>query len=331
MAESGAQATKSFSITAIGAATSRVTRGWLLFSWVVGLTVVALGSVDGSLADLLLEKRNSKSFLPDFDPIALRIAKQTETTACPSPDQVLYIFLREQDNAPPIVALLDAVFPQWGSILNPKEGRCTLEQQQRLQQTYRGQFSKVAERLRSYARDDATDPKSVVIDDTVLSPDFQQQLQHLKRAPLQVKLPPEVQDWMLKEKARIKKESQARSLIGTFILLSVLGAFGSLIFLIRDYISEDTERKLSAYIFRPILGIFLAVAVFIVDVLTHSVISSASILDIRYEPLYILALAAGLLSERVYDAVRNRANRALEEYNQSGNPTSPTDSARPAP
>jgi hypothetical protein len=91
----------------------------------------------------------------------------------------------------------------------------------------------------------------------------------------------------------------------------VLGAFGALIFLIRDYITADQEKNLSDYIFRPVPGMFLAVAVFVVDILAHTVISSASILQIRYEPLYILALGAGLLSETAYDWVRRSADSAF--------------------
>ena len=74
---------------------------------------------------------------------------------------------------------------------------------------------------------------------------------------------------------------------------------------------------LSDYIFRPILGIFLAVAVFVVDILAHSIISTSSILEIRYEPLYILALGAGLLSETAYAWVRRNADSAFAQREEN--------------
>jgi hypothetical protein len=56
------------------------------------------------------------------------------------------------------------------------------------------------------------------------------------------------------------------------------------------------------------------VAVFIVDILANSVISSASLYEIRYEPLYLLALGAGLLSEKAYGVIRLRIDTAFAKY-----------------
>src|SRR5262249_52131149 len=156
---------------------------------------------------------------------------------------------------------LDAVLPTWDGAIECDESR------------YRTLFVKIEGRLRSIARNQSTDLKTVTLDASILTPEFAQG----KQIAPQV-LPPEVQDWVSRESARIKDQAQARALFSTFLLLSVLGAFGALIFLIRDYITLDEEKKLGDYIFRPVLGIFLAVAVFVVDVLAHSVISTASIL-----------------------------------------------------
>jgi hypothetical protein len=44
-------------------------------------------------------------------------------------------------------------------------------------------------------------------------------------------------------------------------------------------------------------------AMFVLDVLAHSVVSTSDILKVRHETLYILALSSGLLSEQAYEVV----------------------------
>jgi hypothetical protein len=66
----------------------------------------------------------------------------------------------------------------------------------------------------------------------------------------------------------------------------------------------------------------LALAVFVVDILGHSLISTADILQIRHETLYVLALAAGLLSEQAYNVLLGKASDALNQF-QQGSQTPP--------
>ena len=145
-----------------------------------------------------------------------------------------------------------------------------------------------------------------------------------------VDLPTTAKSWLKRERAIMKQKQDSLALLSTFMRLSILGAFGAIIFLIRDFTTpQGKSLPISIYIYRPFLGILLAIAVFVVDIMAHSVISTASILQIRPEPLYILALAAGLLSERVYDVIQNKASGAIDEYteeNKNGNnePTPPS-------
>jgi len=165
------------------------------------------------------------------------------------------------------------------------------------------------------------------------SPDIDLQLEQIKtnfisttfifpdeKIPPTISLPNEVITWVEQERIlqKDKKErNNARSkLIDTFLLLIVLGAFGSLIFLTRDYISKDTDTAIAAYIFRPVLGMFLAMAMFVIDILAHSVISTSGMLSIRPEPLFLLAFAAGLLSEQAYEIVLIRAQTALQRIKE---------------
>jgi hypothetical protein len=277
---------------------TRVIRGLLLILWITILSLVAFGSLTGSLSDYVFPSvRETPSFL------------RYGSSVCSGPgalaDYVLY-----HTDPPPIGAILDVIMPTWDGAIECDQSH------------YRALFNKIEARLLSIARNQSTDLKTVTLDASILTTQFAQarkKSEEQANAP-QVNapqvLPLEVQDWVLRESIRIKDQAQARALFSTFLLLSVLGAFGALIFLIRDYITLDEEKKLSDYIFRPVLGIFLAVAVFVVDVLANSVISTASILQVRPEPLYILALGAGLLSETAYDWVRRNIDSTFARREQ---------------
>lgn len=102
-------------------------------------------------------------------------------------------------------------------------------------------------------------------------------------------------------------------LVATFFILLVLGAFGSLVFLIKDFLSKEDSTNCVSYIFRPILGMFLAMAIFFIDMLAHSIISASAIEQLRVEPLYILGFSAGLLSEQAYEIIKNKAENSLNK------------------
>ena len=132
-------------------------------------------------------------------------------------------------------------------------------------------------------------------------------------------LPREVVAWIKEERLRQDNTKQSYALVNTFFLLMVIGAFGSLIFLMKDYIERQEDISIASLVFRPILGMFLAMAVFIVTIFGHTVVSTADILKIRAETLYLLALAAGLLSDEAYQYVRKVASERLkEEEKRSG-------------
>jgi hypothetical protein len=123
-----------------------------------------------------------------------------------------------------------------------------------------------------------------------------------------------MRSWIQRRRDKADADKQVDELVNTFLLLIVLGAFGSMIFLTRDYIAKEVDTTISAYVFRPLLGMLLAVAMFVIDLLAHSFVSTADVASIRKEPLFILAFAAGLLSEPAYEIVHERAREALEKY-----------------
>jgi hypothetical protein len=131
-----------------------------------------------------------------------------------------------------------------------------------------------------------------------------------------VLVPVDVKLWMEDYAQRAEAENRKIRLMDTFIILLVLGAFGSLIFLTKDYLLPNEKGGLSAYIFRPILGMFLALAMFVLDMAAHAVLSNASFQEVRQETLYLLAFAAGLLSEHAYGLLLKRAEEVLDREDE---------------
>jgi hypothetical protein len=134
----------------------------------------------------------------------------------------------------------------------------------------------------------------------------------------QIELPPGVVDWIQryrKDAASNLSTAKAKAdLVDTFAILMALGAFGSIIFLVNDYVSPASSFNIQSYLFRPLFGMLLAAAVFIVDVATQAIVSKSEISDLRHETLYLLALAAGLLTEKVYAFVQNKLTDIVKSY-----------------
>lgn len=128
-----------------------------------------------------------------------------------------------------------------------------------------------------------------------------------------VDVPLDVKLWMSEYAERADAENKKIKLMDTFTILLVLGAFGSLIFLTKDYLLPNEKAGLSAYVFRPILGMFLALAMFVLDLAAHAILSSAPIQSVRNETLYLLAFASGLLSEHAYGLLLQRAEKVLND------------------
>jgi hypothetical protein len=302
--------------------------------WIIGLAGVALGSLDGTLSDYLISSRLFGNGVTqtvytsgsgDFGAATSSTSNPLPQLPCTSGDQILRITSLTQENYPPVGVILYAIVPNWQDASMIKASCATVDDYYSVQSVYERLFDRVAERLRSIARSDNVDPKSFIIDVNFFPQQLRPKPQPEAAAPtdtratsasVDIRALPEVQDWIADQKTRIKEKAQAKSLASTFLLLSVLGAFGALIFLIRDYIVSREEKIIAEYVFRPILGVFLAIAAFVVVVLAHSVISTANILEIRYTPLYVLALGAGLLSETAYGWLSQRAQGAFTDQNQ---------------
>lgn len=310
----------------------RLLRGFILFFWIVILAVISFYSLKGSLADSMLSDDLETDFR-HLDPSSLFKNYFTDKddkgrVECPSGTALITLASRYREAPPPpLETIIGKLLPNfdWAHALQPEGGLCNLDDIKKLYKSYVELSNRFEKSLRSLAKNEPEDTKTAFLDPAILLAEFKGKVE-IPEARV-AELSPETQDWIAEEKIRIEKEKKANALLGAFFLLSALGALGALIFLIRDYTYSVNDNKLRVYIFQPILGIFLAVAVFIVDILAHSVISTASVLEIRYEPLYILALGAGLMSEKAYDAIRRRADSAFDQYakKDSENETASTD------
>ena len=230
----------------------------------------------------------------------------------------------EDHPAPPVIAVVSELIqdPSWTNGQNfldrlqeetPNVHETDEELKNGLHKLYQELFNRIEERLRGIVDDRNVDSDDIGINADMIIPFFRQN-PSTDGADSQ-----EIKSWVDRDRNRIDSVNAREELVDTFILLIVLGAFGSMIFLTRDYIEIDREMETSvaAYVFRPLLGIFLAIAMFVIDILLHSVISTAEMTQVRMEPLYLLAFASGLLSEQAYGAVHARAQKALADYQEA--------------
>jgi hypothetical protein len=233
--------------------------------------------------------------------------------------EYLEMYTTRLENSPPIDAVLDvlATNPKWNDYNNVQsmyQGSGDDEAKARwVKEQYFVLFRKIARTLRALAASKARELEKKPLKASMIPEPFTQEGNTVDEG---VPVPMQVAVWIAAERERGDFDKQRDKFNNTVLLLIVLGAFGSLIFLVREYIEKNEKTGLAGYVFRPILGMFLAIAMFLVDVVAHSVLSSASILEIRHETLWILALAAGLLSEQAYQWVVERAAQAIKEGEQ---------------
>ena len=223
--------------------------------------------------------------------------------------------VESDDQPPPIEDVLNQLFPTWANVdITPPQ---TLSQNENFEQIlwtqeqYRQMFKRIGDKLNTVAKT-STDIENVkLIFSDLIPPTFIHPEDDLA---MEITIPDSGINWINTEKERLQLRQDRTPVIDLFVILMVLGAFGSLIFLTRDYMLSETDDSatLGSYIFRPILGMFLAVAMYIVDIAAHTLISSSGVNSVRHETLYLLAFAAGLLSEQAYSLVYMRGAEVLK-------------------
>lgn len=296
----------------------RMLKGIMLVAWICILVLLAILAANGKSTKAIEEIENK--IVQFFNPSYFK-----EPISDIYPSSILRWYLSHQKQPPPpLESLLDLIVkdPPWvdrdiaSTFRKPgvKEEYYDVRRAEYVQEQCNALFSKVDSILRAIVSDRSLDPKSLYIN----IPEVPQVFKDRAGAKQETKivLPQVLASWVVEQRVREDNQKQRDALVDTFLILIVLGAFGSLIFLTKDYIECDVETTLAAYFFRPILGMFLALAIFVIDMVAHSLISTADILKIRHETLYILALAAGLLSDQAYTVVSIRAQAALEKWKE---------------
>lgn len=278
----------------------------MLILWIYFLGSTVIFTANNSTAKFVFEF--SDSFF-NYYPYFARESRDGQV----HPRAELAKFLSQfRQNSPPIGLVVDKLItePSWEDRdIKPKkydEGT-NIERWKKDQFQYL--FKRVHQRLSSYVNDPTLDLSKIEIGFSDIIPESW--FRNKKDRQRIIKLPKEAILWVKAERDIVDFRNERLALINTFIILMVLGAFGSLIFLTRDYIHAEESVGLASYIFRPVLGMFLAVSMFVIDIAAHTLISSSDIFKIRHETLYLLAFAAGLLSEQAYLLVNKKANEAL--------------------
>ena len=281
----------------------KLAKGLILMGWIVLLSVSSWYALYFGIANII-----ARMSVDRIISIESRDASKCQT----SPSSRLQCFIAENAlnsrGSPPIESMLRASSFE---SLELKPGAVN-----QANDAYDALFRMTRDTLLAHAALDKAGQQDITYSELIPPGYFDLQKSVGGSGAAKVPIPADVKVWMEDYAQRVVAESRKIKLMDTFIILLVLGAFGSLIFLTKDYLLPNEKGGLSAYIFRPILGMFLALAMFVLDMAAHAVLSNASFLDVRQETLYLLAFAAGLLSEHAYGLLLKRAEEVLDQEDE---------------
>ncbi len=319
----------------------------LIIAWLLALGVCGFLAATGSFSDLLFRIKkeidtkstcngNGSTNMPN------KSGKSSNTFY---PTQILneYLLINYTCNLdtsmkpPPLEILLDKFLdkPSWRVIdnyvsLNEVRNKNEVRNNDVAKQAYTSLFKTLEGRLIAIAKDSSKQPKLVKLKYDLVHSYFKDQLiakniaknivnndEINQKVEEKIDLPIEATNWILAERNRLEKEENRLNLVDTFFLVIVLGAFGSLVLLMNKSIKGNNHLSLRLCFYGPILGSFLASAVFITDVSLHSLISTSDFQNLRRESLFVLALGAGLLSEETYIILVKRIKKAIKDSDDS--------------
>ncbi len=316
----------------------RSARGAILLGWILLLIFLAGLAAAGKASESVMSIINRADKF--FNQVELYLMPSEKDKATPepiqgpSPLQHLDNYKAYYEYPPPIEAVIHQMIkkPSWGEInlgkaydnRKDKSVEKPSDKKEWIKDQYYQLFGSITSKLQAVASDQNFDIAQPI--ESPVIPDVFRKLSEPSVTKAQtINLTREGVAWIKEERMRREARQQRYALVDSFFLLMVIGAFGSLIFLSKDFIEHQEATSISSLIFRPILGMFLAMAVFIVSMFGHALISTADILKIRTETLYLLALAAGMLSEQAYELVKQRASAALDKLTKDEEPEEHTE------
>ncbi|MGL4499961.1 MAG: hypothetical protein ACRCU2_12930, partial [Planktothrix sp.] len=225
---------------------------------------------------------------------------------------------------PPIAIVLDMlqVSVNWRDPSNfrganePRQGPSCTE--------YQILFDVVAERLDAIANfyTVKSGEDTIPISNEIIPANFRVDNTQYKFVKQSFNLPPEAVLWVQRMQTKNREVKEAISFLDLFVLLIILGGFGSWVYLLRLHLDDSRKVNLEEYFYRPVLGMALALAIFIINLSVHSVVSKSEIDKVRQEPLIVLAFIAGFLSDRTYSCIEQTARKKMAQ--DSEEPKSPS-------
>ncbi len=243
-----------------------------------------------------------------------------------TPSDYLNCYLSEKyggkfiDEVPPIGSVLDLlqVNTSWRELGAIKQAKGVSYDENKYQEkNFRVLFEIVETKLIAIATDNLQELNSLEISNEEVLPATFRFVADLKDFKASKKrLPLEARNWVITKRNRRRQ----LELIDTFVLLIMLGALGSIIFLIGDrikYQGDEGEKNIGksviSYIYRPIFGMLLAIATFILTASINGVTSTAKLENLRTESILFLAFSAGLLTDKVYEQIIKKAEGGLNQ------------------
>jgi hypothetical protein len=270
-------------------------KDFIIFCWVVFLFTISILAIGGNISRLveLLSGITEKAISSNKNEScnSQKVSTPTDYLNCYIDTKYAGKF---SDEIPPIGTVLDLLQ------VNTSWRETTQKQQDdRKQEDYIILFEIVETKLKALAANDLQD---ININQLTISND--------------ILIPLEAQNWLITE----KNQRRRLKLVDTFGLLIMLGALGSIIFLIREHIDPKKETPIRSYFYKPIFGILLAIATFVVNLSVNGLTSTARVEDLRTEGILLLAFAAGLLSDQTYERLTKAANQDFQTNDRSPAP-----------
>ncbi len=287
-------------------------KDFIIFGWMLVLISISILAIGGNISRLVAELSGvtEKAISPE------KIKSSCSYGLNPTPTEYLNCYTAKNytrkfsENIPPIGTILDSiqVNTSWREP-NPFEDqvqvlvRVKRENYKIAESEYIVLFQIVETKLNAFAANELQDINisTLNISNEILPAKFRGDGFMAKN----ISIPLEAQNWLIAQK---DKRRQLK-LVDTFGLLIMLGALGSIIFLIREHIDPEKKTLIRSYIYKPIFGILLAIATFVVNLSVNGLTSTAKVEDLRTEGILLLAFTAGLLSDETYEKLTKESNK----------------------
>lgn len=294
-----------------------------LLVWAVLLTVIGMQAVSGKASTVILEI--AEAFVPGKKPLS-DTPKPTPSSGGSTPidgSTLMSNYIdkkyagKDETSIPPIAVVLDRlqVNVNWRDPEDVKNARGN-DKNILNSKDYESLFEIVAKRLEAIAdfSPEVSVSSNLKISNNIMPLKFRATEKGILKQEFkeqEIDLPPEAVLWVKARQAAITARKTQISFLDLFVLLIILGGFGSWIYLVRRHVDPKIRVNLHEYFYRPPLGMTLAIAVFIVNITLHSFVSNSNINEVRRETLILLAFTAGLLSDKTYEFIEKATGEKL--------------------